>query len=66
MPFAKIASRASELEKHKAKVIILTDKVGQHAGKIGKTLGGSGYQVRRLQGGVSEWASQGLPLVKKK
>ena len=66
MPFAKIADRASELEKHKDKLIILTDKVGQHAGKIGKTLGGSGFQVRRLQGGVAEWGNQGLPLVKKK
>lgn len=66
MPFNKIASRASELEKSKSKVIILADKIGQHAGKIGKVLGASGYQVRRLQGGVSEWSSQGLPLVKKK
>ncbi len=66
MPFAKIPGRASELEKHKDKIIILTDKLGQQAGAIGKTLGKSGYQVRRLQGGVAEWSSQGLPLVKKK
>ena len=66
MPFANIAGRASELEKHKAKVIILADKIGQHAGKIGKILKGEGFQVRRLQGGVSEWGNQGLPLVKKK
>lgn len=66
MPFNKIASRASELETHKSKVVILADKIGQHAGKIGKTLGSSGFQVRRLQGGVSEWSSQGLPLIKKK
>ena len=66
MPYAKISERAVELEKNKDKVIILADKIGQHAGKIGKTLGSSGFQVRRLQGGVSEWANQGLPLVKKK
>ena len=66
MPYAKISERASELEKNKDKVIILADKIGQHAGKIGKTLGSSGFQVRRLQGGVSEWANQGLPLIRKK
>ena len=66
MPFAKIADRASELEKYKSKVVILADKLGQHAGKIGKALRSEGFDVRRLQGGVGEWSSQGLPLIKKK
>lgn len=66
MPAAKIAGRASELEKHRDKVIILADKIGQHTGAVGKTLGKEGFKIRRLQGGVSEWSSQGLPLIKKK
>jgi rhodanese-related sulfurtransferase len=66
IPLAKIASRVSELEKYRNKVVILADKMGQQAGATGKSLGKAGFQVRRLQGGVSEWSSQGLPLIKKK
>ena len=66
IPFAKVDSRLSELERFKDKVIILTDKLGQQTGNIGKKLGKEGYQVRRLQGGVGEWSHQGLPLVRKK
>ncbi|MGD9661326.1 MAG: rhodanese-like domain-containing protein [Porticoccaceae bacterium] len=66
IPVAKLGGRVSELEKYKDKIIILADKIGQHAGAGGKTLGKAGFQVRRLQGGVGEWAGQGLPLIKKK
>lgn len=66
MPVTKFESRISELEKYRDKVIILADKLGHQASATGKSLGKAGYQVRRLQGGVGEWASQGLPLIKKK
>lgn len=66
IPLAKISSRISELDKHRDKVIILVDKLGQHAGATGKSLGKAGFQVRRLRGGIGEWVSQGLPLIKKK
>lgn len=64
IPFAKLAERASELNKHKEKTIILVDKMGQHAGASGKILQDQGFTVNRLQGGMSEWSSQNLPVVK--
>ncbi len=64
IPYNKIAERAAELESSREKTIILVDKLGQHAGAVGRTLQKQGYQVRRLGGGIAEWQNQNLPLVK--
>ncbi len=64
IPHAVLDKRSSELEKHKTKQIIIVDKMGQHAGAAGKILREKGYNVVRLQGGISEWTQQNLPLVK--
>ncbi|TVZ37287.1 rhodanese-related sulfurtransferase [Alteromonadaceae bacterium 2753L.S.0a.02] len=64
IPFAKLGERMSELNKHREKTLIVVDKMGQHSGAAGKTLRDNGFTVNRLQGGVSEWQSQNLPLVK--
>lgn len=64
IPYTKLDSRVAELEKHRGKLVVVADKVGQHAGAAGKKLRKAGYEVRRLQGGMAEWSSQGLPLVK--
>lgn len=64
IPYASLNARASELDKHKTKQIILADKMGQHAGAAGKTLRDKGFDVVRLSGGMAEWKHQNLPLVK--
>lgn len=64
MPYASINQRASELDKYKTKQIILVDKMGQHAGAAGKILRDKGFDVVRLNGGMSEWMQQNLPVVK--
>ena len=64
IPYGKLDSRISELDKHKEKLVVIADKVGQHAGAAGKKLRQAGFQVRRLQGGMAEWSGQGLPLIK--
>lgn len=65
IPHAKVANQLAELEGHKDKIIIVVDKIGQQAGTVGRLLGNSGFTVRRLAGGISEWQSQNLPLVKR-
>ena len=65
MPLAKLDSHLSELEKYRTKTLILVDKMGQQAGSAGKKLKKAGFEVFRLQGGMADWSSQGLPLVKK-
>jgi rhodanese-related sulfurtransferase len=64
VPFAKIADRLSELEAHKSRTFILVDKMGQHSAGTGRTLKQAGFQVARLNGGMSEWIASKLPLVK--
>ena len=65
IPYAKIEIELHKLEPHKNKVIIVADKMGQHAGAAGRTLIKHEFVARRLSGGISEWQSQNLPLVKK-
>lgn len=62
IPFAKIAERMNELDK--ARPIVLVDKIGQHSAAAGRQLKQAGFQVNRLQGGMSEWTGSSLPVVK--
>lgn len=64
IPFAKITNGARLFEQYKDKRIILTDKMGQQSGSIGKMLSKEGLNVCRLSGGIEEWKHQTLPLVK--
>ena len=52
-----------ELEKYRQKTVILVDKLGQHSASAGRKLRASGFEVRRLQGGMGEWRAQSLPVV---
>lgn len=66
IPFDSLKERAAELKKYDGKQIILVDKMGQHSGMAGKLLQTEGFQnVCRMSGGISEWKSSNLPLVKK-
>ncbi|PCH51907.1 MAG: sulfurtransferase [Cellvibrionales bacterium] len=63
IPLAKLDTRMVELEKHRDKTVVLVDKLGQHSASAGRKLRVSGFEVRRLQGGMGEWRSQSLPVV---
>ena len=65
IPHASLSDRISELEKHKDKPIVVACKMGQHAGMAGTVLRKAGFEnVARLQGGITEWRNQNLPVVK--
>ena len=66
IPFDSLKERASDLKKYEGKQIILVDKMGQHSGMAGKLLQAEGFDnVCRMSGGIAEWKSSNLPLVKK-
>jgi len=66
IPFATLESRVEELKKYKDKPIIVTCKMGQHAGAAGTLLRKQGFEnVSRLTGGMAEWLNQNLPVIKK-
>ncbi len=60
---SQFAGRISELENKREKLLIVADQMGQHAGAVGKLLSKQGFQVRRLNGGISGWRQDSLPLV---
>lgn len=65
IPAAKLSSRIAELEKYKARPIVLVCKMGQQAGAAGKELKAAGYEkVYKMSGGMMEWGNLQLPTVK--
>lgn len=64
IPQDKLATRTTELEKHKDKTLIVVDAMGQHAGTVCRDLLKAGYNAAKLSGGVSSWKADNLPLVK--
>ncbi|MFJ2714831.1 rhodanese-like domain-containing protein [Pseudomonas sp. NPDC087346] len=64
IPQDKLAARIGELDKHKAKTIILVDALGQTSGTHARELMKSGFTAAKLSGGISSWKGDNLPLVK--
>jgi len=64
IPFAKLKERLAELDKYKDKPVIIVDKMGQHSGAAGKQLREAGFNISRLDGGMTEWRGSNLPVVK--
>ncbi|MGL4317253.1 MAG: rhodanese-like domain-containing protein [Pseudomonas sp.] len=64
IPYEKLAGRIAELEKHKAKTIIVVDAMGQHAGSVASTLLKAGFTAAKLGGGIATWRGDNLPVVK--
>lgn len=66
MPLADLERRLNELEKYKARPVIIICNLGQVAGTAAKKLKAAGFeQVMRLQGGITEWKGQNLPVTRK-
>ncbi|WP_068827429.1 rhodanese-like domain-containing protein [Pseudomonas sp. BMS12] len=64
IPYEKLANRMVELEKHKAKTIIVVDALGQHAGGVARDLQKAGFTAAKLGGGIATWRGDNLPVVK--
>jgi rhodanese-related sulfurtransferase len=65
IPATKLDARMAELEKYREKPIILVCKMGQQCGAVGKKLNAEAYAgVYRMSGGMTEWGTLQLPLVK--
>ncbi|MBI3562921.1 MAG: rhodanese-like domain-containing protein [Gammaproteobacteria bacterium] len=67
IPLSFLKSRISELEKHKDKPIIVGCRSGQRSATACGILKKHGFEkVFNLNGGVTAWQQDSLPLVKKK
>ncbi|MEH6649554.1 MAG: rhodanese-like domain-containing protein [Motiliproteus sp.] len=65
IPYADMDSRLGELEKHRNKPVIIVCNLGQTASGAVKKLTEAKFEnVVRLSGGIAEWKTQNLPVVK--
>jgi rhodanese-related sulfurtransferase len=65
IPQKDIENRMVELEKSKDKPVVVVCKLGQSASGVTKKLKAEGFsRVDKLAGGMTEWTSANLPLVK--
>ncbi len=61
----ELESRAAEIEKHKAKPVIVVCDDGNRSGRAATALRRQGFeQVFTLSGGIGAWRQAGLPLEK--
>lgn len=66
IPLSNLKNRMSELEKHKAKKVIVACRSGHRSSHACANLKKAGFeQVFNLSGGVMAWESANLPLIKK-
>lgn len=66
IPYSRVSERLEELKKDLQRPIVVICNIGQTAGTVGGQLKTAGLtQVYKLEGGISNWKSQSLPLVKK-
>jgi rhodanese-related sulfurtransferase len=66
IPVGAVAKRISELEKHKAKTLLVYCKTGARAGVACKDLSKNGFEkVYSLNGGLAAWQEAHLPISKK-
>jgi rhodanese-related sulfurtransferase len=65
IPLADLERRAAELDKHKAKPLILYCDAGNRSGGAVATLRAKGFaSVHNLAGGYAAWQQAGLPVEK--
>lgn len=65
VPLIKVDSEIKNLEKHKARALVVVCQLGQHSGQAVRKLEEAGFEkVYRLSGGISAWRGENLPLIK--
>ena len=65
IPLGELEARAGEIDKHKAKPVIVVCDNGNRSGRAATVLRKLGFeQVFRLGGGIGAWRQAGLPLEK--
>lgn len=66
IPYAKLADHMGPLKKDLNRPIVVVCNIGQTASAAGQQLRAAGLtQVYRLDGGISNWKGQSLPVVRK-
>ena len=65
IPLADLAAKAGEVDKSKARTVVVVCQTGARADKAARLLAAAGYtDVVSLDGGQAAWVTAGLPITK--
>jgi rhodanese-related sulfurtransferase len=64
IPLKDLANRIGELDKFKSRTVIAVCQAGVQSAKAAAQLKNAGYEAVSLDGGISAWQAQGLPIAK--
>jgi rhodanese-related sulfurtransferase len=66
IPLAQLSQRLAELDKFKAKPIVVSCRSGHRSASVCRTLKKNGFEnVHNLAGGILAWEQAGLPVTRK-
>jgi rhodanese-related sulfurtransferase len=65
LPYDQVAKQIGQMDQYQGRPVVVVCKMGQHSSGVAKQLKAKGFDsVYRLQGGIMEWTSSQMPLVK--
>jgi rhodanese-related sulfurtransferase len=65
IPLADLTSRIGELDKSKARTVVVVCQTGARSDKAARQLAAAGFEdVYSLDGGIAAWQAAGLPVTK--
>ncbi len=65
LPELELASQLKKISRHKAKPVVLVCQTGSQSTKVGAVLKKEGFEkIHALKGGMQQWQSESLPLIK--
>jgi rhodanese-related sulfurtransferase len=64
IPLQELDRRASELEPHRGKTLLVYCRSGNRSGKAAAYLRQKGFKALNVEGGIIAWHKQALPVVR--
>jgi len=66
IPVQELERRVGELQKYKSNLIIVYCRTGHRSANAAEILQKHGYNARNMEGGITRWRTEQLPVVKGK
>jgi rhodanese-related sulfurtransferase len=66
LPVQELERRIDELQKYKSNTILVYCRTGHRSTTASEILQKNGYNVRNMEGGITRWRAEQLPVVKER
>ena len=64
IPIQSLGERVSELEQYRSQTIVVYCRTGGRSTRASSMLKGKGFRVLNMDGGITQWNAEHLPVVK--